>query len=214
MSVPATAAGALDESLASSADDSGRVPLHHSILGRVLIVAAVAVVLGVVSALVWRALVNLPTYTVTDHGTAVISDSGLTRFIAADAWFALIGLPLGVGLGYLVWTWCRTMGWPIALVAVGAGLLAARMCLTTAALIGPANFAERLASANPGERVSVDLALTTSTALLVWPLATLIPILLYASLGPESDSEAQLPLLPRAGREGLPPAAAALPRTP
>ena len=47
---------------------------------------------------------ELPAYQVNPDGAAVISECGLTEFVAGDAWFCAIGLVVGIGLGgHFVW---------------------------------------------------------------------------------------------------------------
>jgi hypothetical protein len=54
---------------------------------------------------------------------------------------------------------------------------------------GPGSFPVRLAAAQPGAVVAVDLTVRARVALLAWPLFAVVPVLLCSSLGrdPEVD---------------------------
>lgn len=177
---------------------STREVILGSMVGRLSFLAVLSAVLGVISGLIWHAVVSLPSYTITDQGRAVMSDQGLTKIFAADAWFVMIGLVTGLGLGSATWLLTRTLGWPAALIAVAAGFLAAWVCWRLGVAIGPHDFAERIASAAAGERIPIDFTVRSSQAFLVWPFAALTPVLLYSSLGPESlRDHRSIPMLPQ-----------------
>ena len=53
--------------------------------------------------------------------------------------------------------------------------------------IEPGSFAVRLAAARPGDVVPVDLTVRARSALAVWPLLAVVPVLLGSSLGREPE---------------------------
>ena len=69
----------------------------------VMLCLGVAVIAGVVCALIWHACVHLPIYQVDDKGYATTSERGLTAIFSIDSTFALIGMVVGVGCGFLSW---------------------------------------------------------------------------------------------------------------
>lgn len=134
---------------------------------------------------VWRGIVTLPNYTLSDDGRAVMADRGLTQFFATDAWFVIIGLICGILLGALTWHLFKDQGWKSALIAVAVGLLSGLAAKWLGEAFGPTDFATRLSQAAPGAKVPIDFELHTWTPLLVWALAAVTPVLLYSSLGRE-----------------------------
>ena len=110
--------------------------------------------------------------------------------VATDAVFVFIGLIVGVALGIAAWHYFHRLGWPVALLAVAGGLLAGVTCWLVGVAQGPNNFAERVATAVPGEMVPIDFELHTTSALLVWALGAIIPVMLYANLSREETGSA------------------------
>lgn len=156
------------------------------------VITAVCVITGALMGLFWHTVVTLPAYTITDDRAAIIREYGLTQFFSTDAWFSVIGLVAGLGIGMLVWYLFKGIGWPVAIIAVGAALLAAAICWGVGSLMGPSDFATRVSTANPGERVPVDFELRTWVSVVVWPFAAITPVLLASSLGRElSDATSE-----------------------
>jgi hypothetical protein len=58
--------------------------------------------------------------------------------------------------------------------------------------LGPEDFVGRLAAAQPGDLVPIELTLRAGASLLTWPFFAIIPVLLGSSLG--SDKEEPRPL--------------------
>ena len=149
------------------------------------LLAALALVVGGLSAVFWANVVDLPTYRILADGSATVSERALTQFVASDAWFVICGAFVGLGLGIVTWRWFKPLGWPTALLAAGAGLMAAVVCWLLGQLLGPGSFEERLATASPDDLVPVSLQLRSWSALAVWPFAAVAPVLLASALGPE-----------------------------
>lgn len=157
------------------------------VLTRIGQVAALAVLVGVVGALVWANVTDLPSYVVQADGHATISDSDVGLLFARNFWFVIIGLFAGVAVGVAAWIRLRNVGWAVAVIAAVLALLAAIVCWQVGQLIGPGPFAPRLAPAQPGDSVPVALTLTTPSGLAAWVFsATAVP-LFAASLGPDPD---------------------------
>lgn len=152
------------------------------------ITAGLAVVVGLFCSAVWARLVRLPAYVVQSDHVAVMAEGGHTEIFAADAWFVVIGLVGGLLLGALSWSWFRSLGWPVVLIALGAGLLGGGVCWAVGQLWGPGAFDVRLAHASPGDSVTVAFQLHTPVALAAWGLGAVAPSLLLAALGPEQGA--------------------------
>lgn len=154
------------------------------------LLAGLAVVVGGLAAVFWSAVVELPAYRILGDGSATMSERALTEIVAADAWFVVTGALVGAGLGLVTWKWFRPLGWPTALLAVAAGLVAGVVCWRVGQLLGPGSFEERLAVAKTGDLVPISLELRSLPALAVWAFAAVTPVLLISSLGPDEEDGA------------------------
>lgn len=164
------------------------------------VLGILSVVVGAVAGWTWRSLVTLPEYVVQSDGRAVISQADLSRLAAVDVVFALIGLPVGVLLGAAAWWLLNRAGWSVALVAVGAALIAALTCWGTGIVLGPADFDTRLADAAAGDHVPVAFELQAWSALALWAFAAVVVPLFASALGPEMWA----PVAPADGRRPRP----------
>lgn len=143
--------------------------------------------LGALAGVVWWAVVDLPTYLVGEDGGASTSERGLTEFFGGDAWFCAIGVVVGSLLGVLGWRRFRNLGWPSVPVVALVTLAAAAVCWFVGFRLGPGEFNPRLAAANPGDLVPIELTLRARASLLIWPFVAVIPVLLGSSLGPDDE---------------------------
>lgn len=176
---------------ASSARARGRSWL----LGRLGAFVLACLGMGAVAGVFWESVVVLPAYEVASDGGASTTERGLTEFFGGDAWFCVTGLVLFLALGSLAWLRFREVGWPLVLVMLVTALGAALICWAVGYQLGPGEFARRLAEAQPGAVVPIELTLRARASLLSWPFAAVIPLLLGSSLG--RDDEESGPLLPR-----------------
>lgn len=147
-----------------------------------------ALVVGIVAAVIWRLVVQLPSYDVQSDGSATVSERALTEFFTADAWYVALGVVFGAIIGIATWQRFKSLGWVSAFLAAGLGALAGVTCWQLGQLLGGAPFDERLASAQPGDRVPIALALHSPSALAVWAFAAVTPILLGSALGPDDEA--------------------------
>ncbi len=147
--------------------------------------ALIVVTAGALSGWLWHAITTLPTYLTSDDGSVQITERALGRVFSADAIYVILGLLVGVGLGLAAWQFFRRLGWPVAVIALAGGLSAGTVCWLIGLMQGPRNFAARVAAAVPGEEVPVDFALHTPSAIFVWALGAIIPVMLYANLSRE-----------------------------
>lgn len=156
---------------------------------RVGLFVALGLGLGALSGLAWWALTDLPTYRVGAGGSAATSERGLAGYIAADAWFVVCGAVVGLVVGVLAWRWFGRSGWLVVLLAAVVGAAAGLLCWAVGYRIEPGSFAVRLAGAQPGDVVRVDLTVRARTALLVWPLCAVVPVLLGSALGRDLEPD-------------------------
>src|SRR5665647_3473643 len=77
----------------------------RTMLAWLLSFAALAAVVGFLSAVFWWGVVDLPTYTIGEDFRGYTTERALTGVFSTDAWFAGLGLTIGAGLGYVAWSW-------------------------------------------------------------------------------------------------------------
>lgn len=170
-------------------------PRPRRFTARVVGFCALAAGLGAGAGVVWWLIVPLPAYQLDSQGRASVSERGLTQFFGGDAWYCLLGLVVGVGLGVLGYRVLRELGWPLVPVVVIAGFGAGLLCWLVGYQLGPGEFTPRLAHADVGGSVPIALTLRSKAAVLFWPLCVVTPVLFAASLG--RDNEEPTPLLTR-----------------
>lgn len=168
---------------------------NRSVIPRAVAFVALASGLGAGAGVIWWRVVVLPSYSVGPNGGASTSERALTEFFAGDAWFCILGLVVGLLIGLLGWRLFAAVGWPVAMGVVVLALIAALICWAVGYALGPGPFVPRLAAAKPGDLVPVELTVRATAALVVWPLAAVVPVLLGASLG--RDDEEPRPLFRR-----------------
>ena len=163
-----------------------------------------ALVVGIVAAVLWRLIVQLPSYVVQPDGSATVTERALTEFFAADAWYVVLGVVFGAVIGIFTWRRFKHLGWVSAFLAVGLGALAGVVCWQLGQLLGGASFDERLATAKPGDLVPIGLMLRSPSALAVWAFAAVTPILLGSALGPDDEAAPREPRNRRRGQVAEP----------
>lgn len=156
---------------------------------------ALTLVVGCLAGIVWFRVVDLPGYLVSADGGASTNERGLAEFFAGDAWFTALGVLVGLGLGTVAWRWFAELGWPVVFVAVVAAVIAALVCWYIGYRLGPGPFPQRLAAAQAGDFVPIELTVRARVSVVVWPFMASIPVLLASSLGP--DDEEPRPLFKR-----------------
>jgi len=166
--------------------------------------AVAALVVGIAAAVIWRLVVQPPSYLVQADGSATVTERSLTEFFAADAWYVLLGVVFGAVIGISTWRRFKHLGWLSALLAAGLGVLAGLVCWQLGQLFSGATFDERLASAQPGDVVPIALALRSPSALAVWAFAAVTPILLGSALGPDEEAGPREPRSRRTRRGAVP----------
>ena len=138
--------------------------------------AATAVV-GIPAGFLWAVLAPRVLAQVVSHGAASVVNPETTAFIVADAWFVLIaaigGLLTGLA-GYLLAV--RRRGAPAAAGLILGGLAAAALMLWIGDNDGHATFQHRLLTSPAGTYVHASLSLGSKSAVVFWPLAVAVVI--------------------------------------
>ncbi|WP_420175292.1 hypothetical protein [Luteococcus sp. OSA5] len=162
--------------------------LQHPVVRGLLMHVLLAMLVGALAGVVWNLVVDLPSYTVDADGRATTSERGLTQVFAADVVYSVLGAVVGLLIGLWAWRWFRRSGWLVVPLAIGSSLASAFLCWWVGVLLGPRNFASRIATAGDGDRVPIDFELHAHVAVLVWPFFATIPILLLSSLTAEEHA--------------------------
>ena len=136
----------------------------------VLTVVGVLAALGVAAGVVWGLVVETPMLT-RDAAGIVTASPELAKQIDSDAWFAVLGLLVGVPSGIVV-ALRRRPDPVVGVLAVVLGAVAASVaCLVVGQLVGPGDPVDALRDAAPGEQAPAPLTIHTWVVLALWPLA-------------------------------------------
>lgn len=165
--------------------------LQRILRRNIWLLAVVVAIGGLACGLVWHWVVRVPNFVVGEDGSANISERAASQIFRCDAAFIAIGSVAGLLIGVLSWRLLRHIGWPVSIVTAFAALLSGCCCWSLGVMLGPNNFAKRVSKAVAGDQVPVDFGLHSFAALLVWPLAALLPILLYSTLNRDSQRVAE-----------------------
>jgi hypothetical protein len=134
-------------------------------------------------------VVKLPGYRVGNDFYARIDEWDEAQVFSADVWLAGLGIAAGALLGGLAWLGFRRLGWPTAIIAALGGLSSGIIAEKVGEFLGPSEFDERLANAQPGDPlvVPIDLASHTLVYLAVWVAAAVLPVLIGAAVATTND---------------------------
>lgn len=152
---------------------------------RVTVYLAACTLVGALGALIWSWVSPLAAYTVNPDLSAGMSERGLAGLVAPDVTFSIIVGSIGLLAGVAGWFVLFRRGWVVTVVPPLAGFAAALMTWRLGIIVGVTGFADRIAVAQPGDLVQVDLELHSVSALLIGPFAAVTPIMLLAAFWPE-----------------------------
>lgn len=158
------------------------VPRRAEIVRWLGIYSLLVIMAGVLGGILWSPIAGRPEWVMQDNGSAVIAERGMAAYFAMDAWFVLIGLVVGVGLGAVAFRWFRPLGWFVTVIAAAGAVVSSGAALAVGWLLGPGPLDARLAVAQKGDHVPIDFQLHAWSAIAVWPFAAMIPILILASV--------------------------------
>lgn len=156
----------------------------------VVVVLGAFAVLGLVGGLLWWLAVDPAVYTIRrGEGGALMGELDLSKRFSADGWYSVIaivgGFLSGVGL-----TWWRSRDFRLTtLLLVPGAALAAALMAYVGGLLGPGDTQVGIELAQPGDTVPVELAVSTSSVYLMWPIAVLagaLMVLWSSSVDPMS----------------------------
>jgi hypothetical protein len=139
--------------------------------------------LGLLAGLIWGAAAPRALLREVGSGTAQLVNAETTAFIAADAWFCVIAVVAGLLTGLVGYRFASARRDDAAGPASAAGLIlgavaGAFLMLWVGEQIGASGYGQHLAASPKGTLFLAPLALGAKTALVFWPMATAIVILL------------------------------------
>lgn len=140
---------------------------------------------GVLAGIIWAALAPRAQYRIDENLAAALSERAYAEIIGGDAAFAIIMAAFGIGVGVLTWIWFHKRGWAVILMALLGSAVLALMSWQIGQIIGGDGVTERVAAAQVGDLVQMDLELHSLSALAVAPFTAITPIMLFAAFLPE-----------------------------
>jgi hypothetical protein len=160
--------------------------LRQEVTVAVWVVATLALV-GVLAALVWAWAAPTLTYQINDSGQLAVRSTEPEQLIAADGWFAIIALFVGLLAGFRAW-W-HTKGHEPGVVGglIVGGLLGSVTMLAVGGLLRPSNL-EDAPSAGVGSRLHAGLAVHAPGVLLLESIAALLVWLVLDLLIPRDGA--------------------------
>jgi hypothetical protein len=153
-----------------------------------LLVVAASLAGGLLVGIVWWLATPLAELQKRPTGVFSVGASPETS-IAADGWFAVIGLVSGVIAALLAATLLRESRLGALLGLTVGGLLGSVVAWRFGVLLGPGTLAESAAAVRVGDRFSGPLELSATGVLLAWPTASVIAFF-AAVAGVESKAPA------------------------
>lgn len=154
---------------------------------RIAIQVGSGLVVGILAGLVWHGVVDQPGYTLGENGNATMGERELVGVFTIDYWFAVLGAFLGLLQGIWAWRWFGMRGWIVVPVALVCSTIAGLVAWVTGEAMGPQDFDQRLAAGKVGEVVPLDFQLQAHSALAMWPLGAIVPIMIASAFLPEPD---------------------------
>lgn len=157
-------------------------PTSTEIRGAAAIVAALVIV-GLLVGLLWYQLVPTLHVRVLEDGRQLLADQDSERVFAADGWYFVLTLGVGLLAGAGAWFWRRVRG-PSAMVALAlGGVLGALLTWWLGHQLGPS---EPTAD-DIGAVVAAPLKLRATAAVVVEPFAAVVVYLIATAFAARDD---------------------------
>lgn len=143
-----------------------------ALLGGALLPALLTLLLAPWVGMVWEWLAPAPAY-VNIEGQVFPVDEDSSEFIAADVWFLVVGLTVGLVSGaFAYWRYRRALPAMVAITA--ASLIGAWIARETGSEFGPPELAQAAVGTVDGERIAGAIEVRSGIVLLGWPVGVLI----------------------------------------
>jgi hypothetical protein len=136
--------------------------------------------LGLVAGLAWTALAPHVVYVVAGRGSANVVNPETSAFIAADAWYCLIGVAGGILIGLAGYVLAVRRHGPAPMVAVVAGAIIAGIA---ARVVGEhqglGRFNHQLLTSPTGTVLRAPLSLAGDMSAVFWPTRSSLPAVAF-----------------------------------
>ncbi|GAA0618447.1 hypothetical protein GCM10009547_20970 [Sporichthya brevicatena] len=127
--------------------------------------------------IVWEWIAPKPTY-VNLSGEVYLNNQDTSEFIAADGWFLILGLLLGIGTGAIGY-WRRRGDLTVIVALTGSSILASLIAREVGEAFGPPPIQQTALTLADGQTISGSLELASDGILFAWGVGIL---LVYLSL--------------------------------
>lgn len=154
-----------------------------------LSVLLMTVLTGLAGAVVWALLAEPARWTVVDNGLQMGQEAVTSQFGVSLA-FAVVGLGGGLLLGFLLGVLARPVGWPLVIIAAGAGAVATVIAWQLGMMWGPPD-PSTVSGVTTGDTVPDELAVTVPAAFLAWSIAAIAGLLPGVALNPSARADAR-----------------------
>ena len=170
----------------ASGGGSGRSDGHAAtgsrgigVLGSLAILVGSAL-LGVAGGFAWTQIAPKAVYVVIAHGSADVVNPETPAFIAADAWFCVVGAVGGLIIGLVGYLLVVRRHGPAPMAAILAGgVIAALVARWIGEHQGLHQFNRQLVSAPQGTLLHAPLALAGDTSAAIWPPVPSLPAVAF-----------------------------------
>jgi hypothetical protein len=145
-----------------------------------LAILAGSLVLGLLAGLAWTGLAPRVVYVVVGRGSANVVNPETSAFIAADAWYCLIGVAGGIVIGLAGYLLAVRRHGPAPMIAVLAGAVMAGIA---ARVVGEhqglGRFNHQLLTSPTGTVLRAPLSLAGDTSAVFWPTRSSLPAVAF-----------------------------------
>ena len=156
---------------------------QHLVLGSLASSLAILIgsaLVGLAGGLAWGALAPRALYVVVGRGSADVVNPETTAFIAADAWYCLIGALGGILIGLAGYLLAVRRYGPAPMAAILAGsVVAGGLARWVGEHQGLHQFDHRLLTAHQGAFLHAPLGLAGDTAAAFWPTYASLPAVAF-----------------------------------
>jgi hypothetical protein len=171
------------------------VPLVLARLRPAALAAGLTLLIAPYVGIVWEWVAPAPTY-VNLSGEVYLDNQDSSEFIAADGWFLILGLLLGIASAALAyWRWRGD----VAVIAAmsGASVLASLIAREVGEAFGPAPIQQTALTLADGETIQGSITLASDGILFIWAVGILLTYLslvggLERTKGDDEESETEL----------------------
>jgi hypothetical protein len=149
-------------------------------------VIAGLVLVGVLAAIIWVLATPTMNYQINDSGQLAVLSTEPEQPVAADGWFAIIAVVVGLLAGFRVWWHTKGHEPGVVFGLVVGGLLGSVTMVAIGGLLRPSTL-EDAASAGSGTRLHAGLAIHSPGVLLLESVAAVLVWLILDLLIPRDD---------------------------